>query len=81
MGSELSRPLRRRVELAIDRLRPAFVADGGNVELVDVDEDGVVRVALQGACTTCPAQGASLRYGLEAPLRDEIPEVSAVVLV
>ncbi len=81
MGSELSRPLRRRVEAVLDRLRPALVADGGNVELVDVDEDGTVRVMMQGACATCPAQPATVQLGLEAALRREIPEVAAVVAV
>lgn len=81
MGSALTRPLRLRVEAVLDRLRPALLADGGNVELVDVGEDGTVRVLLQGACATCPAQGATLRYGLEAALREELPEVSALVAV
>lgn len=81
MPSELRRPLRRRVESALDALRPALVADGGNVELVDVDEDGTVRVLLQGACATCPAQPATVRFGLEAALRDLVPEVSGVVAV
>ena len=79
MASELSRPLLRRVERALDRLRPALLADGGNVELLGVDDDGTVHVALQGACATCPAQGATLRYGLEASLREEIPEIASVV--
>jgi len=81
MASELVRPLARRVEAALDRLRPALVADGGNIELVGVDEDGTVRVALQGACAACPAQGATLRYGVEAGLRQEVPEVAEVVAV
>ncbi len=81
MASELSRPLRRRVERILDRLRPALLADGGNLELVDVDEDGTVRITLQGACATCPAQGATLRYGIEAALREEVPEIAAVVAV
>ncbi len=73
--------LRDRVELALDRLRPALVADGGNVELVDVDEDGTVRVVFQGACATCPAQAATARFGLEEPLRKAVPGVTAVLLV
>jgi len=81
MGSALTRPLRLRVEAVLDSLRPALLADGGNVELVDVGEDGTVRVVLQGACATCPAQVATLRYGLEATLREELPEVSALVAV
>jgi Fe-S cluster biogenesis protein NfuA len=81
MASELVRPLHRRVEHVLDRLRPALIADGGNVELVEVNEDGTVHVALQGACATCPAQAATLRYGIEAQLREAIPEVAAVISV
>jgi len=73
--------LRKAVEAALDRLRPALVADGGNVELVDVDEDGNVRIELQGACATCPAQLATVRLGIEEPLRRAVPGVSAVVPV
>jgi Fe-S cluster biogenesis protein NfuA len=69
------------VERVLDRLRPALVADGGDVELVQVDEDGTVQVTLLGTCARCPAQLATLRYGLEARLRSEIPEVVAVVPV
>jgi len=76
-----SEGLRDRVEAALDRLRPALVADGGNVELVAVDEDGTVRVALEGACTTCPARIATLRLALEPALRARVPGVRAVVAV
>ena len=72
---------RRRVELALDRLRPALLQDGGNLELLDVAEDGTVRIELQGACVTCPAQAATLRYALEPALRREVPEVVAIVPV
>lgn len=79
MSPMLPGKLRDRVEVVLDRLRPALVADGGNVELVEVADDGTVSVVLQGTCATCPAQSATLRYGLEAGLRSEIPEVSAVI--
>jgi Fe-S cluster biogenesis protein NfuA len=69
------------VEVHLDRLRPALIADGGNVELLDVDDEGTVRIVLQGACATCPAQLATLRVGLEEPLRDAVPGVTAVVVV
>jgi Fe-S cluster biogenesis protein NfuA len=69
---------RRRVELALDRLRPALLQDGGNLELIDVNEDGTVRIELQGACVQCPAQAATLRYALEPALRREVPEVIAI---
>lgn len=74
-------PLREAVEAELDRLRPGLIADGGNVELIDVDEDGTVRVLLQGACRTCPAQVATLRIGIEDPLRKSVPGVSAVVSI
>ena len=73
--------LRDRVEIALDALRPALIADRGNVELLDVAEDGTVCVVLQGACATCPAQSPTLRYGLEASLRAELPDVTSVVAV
>ena len=72
--------LRDRIEIALDGLRPALTADGGNVELLDVAEDGTVCLVLQGACATCPAQSATIRFGVEAALRAEIPEITAVVV-
>ena len=74
-------PLRAAVEAALDRIRPGLIADGGNVELVDVGADGVVRVMLQGECARCPAQLATLRVGIEEPLRRQVPGVTAVVPV
>jgi Fe-S cluster biogenesis protein NfuA len=76
-----SRPRWSDVEAALDRLRPALVADGGNVELVGVDDDGTVRVTLQGACANCPAQLATVRVGLEEPLVKGVAGVTAVVPV
>lgn len=81
MSSELTRPLRAKLELALDRLRPALVADGGNVELLDVSEEGTARVEFQGACATCPAQAATLRFALEPAVKREIPELTALVAV
>lgn len=81
MASEVERRLAERVEFVLDRLRPGLLADGGNVELRGVDEEGVVRVVFQGACITCPAQVATLRHVLEATLRREVPSVTAVVPV
>jgi Fe-S cluster biogenesis protein NfuA len=79
MAVPYSNALRDRVETALDGLRPALIADGGNVELLDVAEDGTVCIVLQGACAHCPAQSATVRFGLEAALRAKVPEVTAVV--
>lgn len=81
MEWEASLPLRQQVERVLDRLRPALIADGGNVELLDIRSDGTVRIVLQGACATCPAQLATVRVGLEEPLRRAVPGVTAVVPV
>ena len=81
MELQIGNSLREAVETELDRIRPGLIADGGNVELVDVDEDGTVRILLQGACKTCPAQVATLRIGIEDPLRKAVSGVSAVVCV
>jgi Fe-S cluster biogenesis protein NfuA len=81
MNIESRQPMREAIEAELDRLRPGLIADGGNVELVDVGEDGTVRLELQGACKTCPAQVATLRVGIEDPLRKAVAGISAVVSV
>ncbi|MCG8591636.1 MAG: NifU family protein [Proteobacteria bacterium] len=81
MDLHRSEPLRDQVEAVLDRLRPGLVADGGNVELLDVTPDGTVRVVFQGACAACPAQLATLRVALEEPLCREVPGVTSVVPV
>ena len=78
-SSPLAHSLHRRVEIVLDRLRPALLRDGGNIELLDVSEDGTVRVELQGACVTCPAQTATLQHAVAPLLRAEVPEVVAVI--
>lgn len=81
MSSELVRALRSKIELALDRLRPALLADGGNVELLDVSEEGTARVEFQGACAACPAQAATLRLALEPAVKHDVPELAALVAV
>jgi len=76
---DLARRLRLQVEAVLDRLRPGLVADGGNVELVGVDEGGAVSVLFQGACARCPGQLGTLRFAIEAALRREVPAVTQVV--
>ena len=73
--------LREAIEEHLDRLRPALIADGGNVELLGVDDDGTVRVSLQGQCATCPAQLATLKYGLAEPLCGAVPGVTGLIAV
>lgn len=73
--------VKERVQAALDKIRPALQADGGDVELVDVTEDGVVKVALQGACRGCPMSQLTLANGVERVLKQEIPEVQRVEAV
>ncbi len=69
-----------KVEKALDKIRPALMADGGNVELVEV-KDGVVKVKLTGACGGCPMSQMTLKMGIERSLKSEIPEIKEVVAV
>ncbi len=73
--------LREAIEGQLDKLRPALIADGGNVELVGLDDDGAVRVTLLGRCATCPAQLATLKFGLEEPLRAAVPGVTGMIAI
>jgi Fe-S cluster biogenesis protein NfuA len=70
--------LRERVEAALAKVRPSLEADGGGVELVEVGEDGVVKVRLQGACRGCPMAQMTLAMGIGRVLREEVPEVTDV---
>ena len=72
--------MREKIQVAIDRVRPALQADGGDVELVEV-KDGVVSVRLTGACGGCPMATMTLRDGIERVIREEVPEVKEVVAV
>lgn len=67
-----------RVEKALDLIRPAIRMDGGDIELVDVTEGGLVRVRLKGACVGCPSATITLQAGVEATLREQVPEVTGV---
>lgn len=72
---------KQRVQEALDKIRPALQADGGDVELVDVTDDGVVKVALQGACRGCPMSQLTLANGVERVLKQELAEVVRVEAV
>ncbi len=73
--------MKEKVEAALKKIRPSLQADGGNVELVEVTEDGVVKVKLMGACAGCPMSQMTLKQGIERLLKEEVPEVKEVVSV
>jgi len=68
------------VDEVLDNIRPALIADGGNVELVDVT-DGIIKLRLQGACAGCPMSQMTLRMGIERELRRNLPDIKEVVSV
>ena len=72
--------MRDKVEEVLDKIRPSLMMDGGNVELVEVN-DGTVKVKLTGACAGCPFSTMTLKMGIEKILKQEIPEIKEVVAV
>jgi len=69
------------VQSAIDAIRPALQADGGDIVFREIDDDGVVHVELVGACGTCPISTMTLKAGVERIIKDRVPGVSAVEAV
>jgi Fe-S cluster biogenesis protein NfuA len=70
--------LREKVEDALQKVRPSLQADGGDVQLVDVDANGLVKVKLTGACGGCPMSQMTLKMGIEKVLKQNVPEVTSV---
>lgn len=73
--------MREEVENALDEIRPQLNADGGDVELVDITEEGVVKVNLTGACAGCPMSTLTLKNGIERVLKEQVPDVEQVIAV
>ena len=72
--------MQEKVEEVLNKIRPSLVMDGGNVELVEVN-DGTVKLKLVGACASCPMSTMTLKMGIEKILKQEIPEIKEVVAV
>jgi Fe-S cluster biogenesis protein NfuA len=73
--------LRERVQGVINLIRPAVQADGGDIELVDVRDDGLVQIRFHGACHGCPSSTMTLQDGIARNLREKVPEVTTVIPV
>ncbi|MFH0731665.1 MAG: NifU family protein [Candidatus Omnitrophota bacterium] len=73
--------MKDKVEAALNKIRPSLQADGGDVKLVDVSADGVVKVKLTGACSHCPMSQMTLKAGVEQTIRKEVPQVKKVIAV
>ena len=70
--------MKEKVQAVINEIRPNLQADGGDIELVDVTADGIVKVRLQGACRGCPGAAMTLKNGVERILKEKIPEVKGI---
>lgn len=73
--------IREKVQGVINLIRPAVQADGGDIELVNVLDDGVVQIRFHGACHGCPSSTMTLQMGIERNLREKVPEITGVVPV
>jgi len=71
--------LEEQIKTALENVRPSLQADGGDVEFVSVDDEGIVSVKLTGACGSCPMAQMTLKMGIESYLKKEIPQVNSVV--
>ena len=77
----MQQELKPRIEEALNAMRPYLIADGGNVELVDVTPEMVVRVRLTGSCSNCDMSNMTMKAGLEEGIRRAIPEIQSVIAI
>jgi Fe-S cluster biogenesis protein NfuA len=73
--------MKEQVQKAIDLIRPGLQADGGDVELIDVSADGIVKVKLTGACQGCPMSQMTLKMGIEKIIKNQFPDIKEVIAV
>ena len=73
--------MKDEVQKIIDEIRPYLVADGGDIELIDVNDEGTVKVKLKGACAGCPMSQMTLQLGVERYLKSRVPQVKKVVSI
>ncbi|MCG2711904.1 MAG: NifU family protein [Candidatus Omnitrophica bacterium] len=73
--------MKEKVQKLLEEIRPALQADGGDVELVDVTDEGIVKVRLKGACGSCPMSQMTLKMGIEKRIKEEMPSIKEVVAV
>ena len=73
--------MKEEVQKAIDTIRPSLQADGGDVELVEVTDDGIVKVKLTGACRGCPMSQMTMKMGIEKVIKQQVPTVKEIIAV
>lgn len=73
--------MRKQIEDALDTIRPYLAADGGNVEIVEITDDNIVRVELKGACQSCNMSAMTMKAGIEETIKRAVPEIVRVEAV
>jgi len=73
--------MQEQIKQELDKLRPMLQADGGDAELVEITQDGIVKVKFTGACSSCPMRQVTLKAGIEAKLKEKIPMIKQVEAV
>ncbi|MCX7927359.1 MAG: NifU family protein [Candidatus Omnitrophica bacterium] len=73
--------MREAIEKALEKVRQMLAAEGGDIELIDVSDDGIVKVRLTGACGCCPMSQMTLKFAVERLLKQEVPQVKEVISV
>lgn len=73
--------MKDKVEKALEKIRPMLMVDGGNVDLVEVTQDGIVKLRLTGTCGCCPMSQMTLKMGIERLLKHEVPEIKEIVAI
>jgi Fe-S cluster biogenesis protein NfuA len=68
----------QKVESALDSIRPYLQSDGGNVKLLEITQENVVKLELEGSCVTCPMSSMTMRAGIEKAIKESVPEIKAV---
>ncbi|MFY0628558.1 MAG: NifU family protein [Reichenbachiella sp.] len=81
MKTEIKKDLLEKIETAIENIRPYLLTDGGDVKILDVDEDYVVHVELLGACESCPMSPMTMKAGIEEAIKKVAPEITSVIAV
>jgi Fe-S cluster biogenesis protein NfuA len=81
MDTERSKHMREQIQAALDIVRPQLQADGGDAEIVEITDDGIVKLRLKGACGGCPMSQMTLKMGIERILKEKVPAVKSVEAV
>ena len=73
--------MKEEVEQALNKIRPMLMADGGNVDLIEVTDDGIVKLKLTGTCGCCPMSQMTLKNGIEKILKQEVPQIKEIIAI